>query len=172
MRNKTLYAGALIAGLLLLSACKPTEKNYRTAYEKAAQVSHRKAMADSIGFSGERLELIDGPRVRVVNGDSILMGREMVRPLDKADTGEEGRIGIAVARFTRPTNARHHADDLRKDYPHSFVAKDGGDNYYVMIKRVPDVDSAIEPIRVFQLAHPGYPYIGLGQGPWTMIINE
>lgn len=157
---------------VLFSACKPTEKNYRTAYEKASQAAERKAAEEAVATDGHILESLDGPRIHVVDGDTVMIGHEMAKPIEAGRSGETGRMGIAVARYTMQTNARRHAEDISAEYPAAFVAKDGQDNYYVMIKRVPNVDAAIEPVRIFRISHPGYRYIGLGNAPRLIPLTE
>lgn len=158
--------------LLLLAACKPTEKNYRNAYEKAYSASQRKAQEENVSFSGGKLEKIDGPRTEVIDGDTLYIGQELVRLLEPQDSLTQGKVGIAIARYSMPTNAKRHAEEMKKEYPEAFVSTDGHDNYYVMIKRVPGVNEAISPVRIFTETHPGYRYIGFGDRPRLYFIND
>lgn len=162
--------GLTIMAVLLLAACKPTEKNYYNAYEKAYAASQRKAEAENTSYSGGKLESIDGPRIEIMDGDTIYVSRDAVKPIENSANGETGKVGIAVAKYTMHTNARRHAEALKEEYPGAFVATDGNDNYYVMIKRVPGISDALDPIRVFRTLHPDYRYIGLGNSPHVFIF--
>lgn len=162
----------LILGLaILLAACKPTEKNYREAYDVAYEAAQRRAEAEKTSESGQRLESIDGPRMEVVDGDTIMVARKVVKAFDTTLPDDGRRLGIAVAAYSVPTNARRHFADIRSHYPEALIATDGHDNYYVMIKRVANVPEAADPIRVYRLAHPEGRYPGLGNGPLTLFLQ-
>lgn len=152
-------------------ACKPTEKNYADAYGKAYEAAQRRAQAENESSTGEKMERLGGPRVEVVNGDTVLVAPGLVRPTEPTDTLEKGRVGIAVAHYKMSTNANRHADDLKGEYPASFVAADGDNNYYVMIKRVTSIPESVDPIRIFMETHPDYRYIGLGDRPQVVFIS-
>lgn len=150
------------AAVLLLTACKPTEKNYKNAYDAAYGAAQRKAEKEAESLSGGKLESLDGPQLEVVGSDSIPMGRERVKPYETQLPADGNKVGIAIARYKVPTNARRHLEDVKAEYPEAFVASDGGENYYVMVKRVASVPEALEPIRLYRLAHPADAYLGLG----------
>lgn len=164
MNRRTFFLIA-VAGFIL-AGCKPTENNYKAAYDKAYDAARRHAEEQSFSSEGVKLESLDAPRIEIVDGDTLLVGSKRVRPFETADslTGT-GAFGIAIARYSMPTNARRHVTDLRKEYPQAFIAEDGDDNYYVMIRRIPSIPEAAEPIRIFRLSHPDYPYSGLSSRP-------
>ena len=150
--------------VLLLAGCKPTENNYRSAYEKAVEAAQRKAEAEMESINGEKMESLDGPRVEVIDGDTILIARNRIKPFETS-LEKPCKGGVAVARYSMPTNAKRHADDLRKGYPESFVGFDGEEYYYVIIETVDNSTEAASIIRKFKVTRPEYNYIGLQGTP-------
>lgn len=160
-----------LAVVAMLTACKPTEKNYKAAYDKAHEAAMRRAEAERTSTTGDKLEALHGPKIEVINGDTIYVAQDITAPLDNKDTGETGRVGIAVAKYSMPTNARRHTEDMKKEYPNAFVATDGQENYYVTIQRVESINDAVDPIKVFMLNHPDFHYIGLYKEPLVVFIS-
>lgn len=167
---KKYFLLTLLAALLL--GCKPTEKNYQNAYSKAYEASRRKAEKETTGENGRTLEALDGPRREIFGTDTIMVGSKMVKPFESTGDVESGKNGIAVARYSMATNARRHLLELKKEYPQAFMAQDGDDNYYVIIKRVASLPEAVDPIRIFETNHPGYNYIGLQGEPYVFFIED
>lgn len=165
--KKNLLSASLLPFLILLMAltfggCKPTEQNYRAAYDKAYEAAQRKAEAETTGAEGTRLESIDGPRSEQIGRENIAVASVIVKPADAAVVlPEEANVAVAVARYTMPTNAYRNADDLRQDFPEAFVATDGRDNYYVVIATAPSKEDAAEITSRFRSTHPDYPYLGI-----------
>ena len=157
--------------LFLFAACKPTEKNYKNAYDTAIQAVEKKNQKERESESGRQLESFDGPRIEIVKGDTLYVHKGLLKPYEPKVTEEKGRNGVAIARYSRITNARKHAQDMKDSYDGAFVATDGHENYYVMIKRVADMEEAADVIHVFRLAHPDYHYIGLSGQPLTVFFS-
>lgn len=170
MRMKRLIIPALL--LLMLVGCKPTEKNYREAYDKAYEAAQRRTATEMESVSGQRIERMDGPRVEIVNGDTLYVGKEIVKAFEADTLTPSGKTAVAVARFTQPTNARRLVKDLLPKYKEAFIATDGRDSYYVVIKRVADLNEAADAIHVFKSLEPNYPFIGLGGQPLIVYLRE
>ena len=163
---------SIVLFAILIGGCKPTEKNYEAAYSKAYEVARMKAEAEQTADDGTLLESIDGPHVEAIGSDSIMVGQSRIKPFE-GDTGvEKGRYGIAVAKYSMPTNARRHLQDLKKEYPDAFIATDGKDGYYVLIKRVAEVPEAADPIRVYRMSHPNDSYMGLQGQPALYFVTQ
>lgn len=150
----------------VITACKPTEKNYQAAYDAAGG---RKAESN-IAMGGEIMESLDGPHIEIVDNDTILVGAGTVKAVGENVRESPDKIGIAVASYKMLTNASSHAADLVKAYPDAFVAFDGTERYYVVIGRVPNVKNAPEIIKEFKSRFPEYSYIGLPGAPVTVLI--
>lgn len=153
---------AVIVGMLtLLSACKPTEKNYKAAYD-AAKVKRQESLVDR-GVTG-LLQSDDSYSIRVVGGDSVWVGHDYVSLRNADDTrpsGVDGRYGVAVAAFRMPTNARAMTADLRSAGHGAWTAVDGRGKWYVLADLYPDLQQAASGARSFAADRPSYIYVGL-----------
>lgn len=173
MTKKQIFIGGTAILLLFASTgCKPTERNYQMAYEKAAEAARLKNEEEKIGALGNQLESMDGPRIEIVGADTLFIGSNTVKPFESPLQDDEKKIGIAIARYTQPTNARRHLQDILHTSSDGLVATDGQDNYYVMIRRVRALPEAAEAIRIFTKANPDYPYIGLNGNPLVLYLSQ
>lgn len=165
------YLAAAAIAIFVATGCKPTEKNYQSAYDKALAASQRKMEKETESVNGQRMESLNGPRIEVVNGDTLYVSTDRTTPFETTIDKEKGRTGVAVALYKMPTNARRHAETLRETYPGALVAHDGKDNYYVVVAVVKTWPEAAEAIREFKTSHPDYRYIGLPLGPMNVFIH-
>lgn len=147
--------------LITLGACKPSENNYRLAYETAMQ-------RDREGLEEGVYELIQQeklpPMIHVL-GDSVRVQRLPLAAFycpgaDSIDKCVPQCYNVAVARYKMPTNARAHADRLAGEGYRSAVLKSGASLYYVMAGLVESLDSAARLARKYDLSHAGE-YIGI-----------
>lgn len=169
---KKIFTTASLVCFLLFAGCKPTEQNYQNAYEKASEAAHQKAEAEKTSATGATLSSMDTNDIQVVEGDTVRINRITLKPLENDSPVGDGNVGIAVAKYSMPTNARRHLTDVKKEYPDAFLATNGSDSYYVMIKRVANVPEAVGPIRVFETSHPGYSYLGLSGHPVVVFLSK
>lgn len=151
---------------LMLVSCKPTEKNYRTAYDaalrKRAEVAEQQ-MRPATGLLSD-----DGPQLRVVDGDSVFVLRERLRHLDGSRPG--GHWAVAVGVFKIDTNAKASASDLAAaGWKSAMPAKVPGGDFYALADTVASLDEARDRAARFKLDFPDYPYVGLPGAP--VLIN-
>ncbi|MDE7180103.1 MAG: hypothetical protein K2N88_02760 [Muribaculaceae bacterium] len=154
-----LISAALVA--LIFVGCKPTEKNYKAAYDSALAKREQAAAEQMRPASG--LLSDDGPTMRVIEGDTIFVTRERIR----LDNGERpsGQWAVAVALFKMDTNAKAIAADLREVWPDASNVKGVQGHHYAVISTVETLDSARNAIRIFNDANPYWNYIGLPGAP-------
>lgn len=139
---------------MALTGCKPTEKNYRAAYDAALNKRQQtQAALDADGLISE-----DAPRLRVVQGDSIYLINDVLRP---NGVSKLKYMNVVVAKFKMPTNARAGAEALKAKGYDAFAARATGDNWYIVGGAFDTLDSAREFIRRFRKENPSYPYIGI-----------
>lgn len=159
MNIKNIYKVALIAAVsgVISVSCKPTEKNYREAYDVAI-AKKQKAEND---LNADGLISSDAPMRKIVNGDTLYFKGAvlMLRPGE----GELKEYNIVVDEFKMPTNARSGVAALKEGGFDAFPAKSTGGRWYVVAGTSESLDGAASLIRKFRTRYPSYPYIGLGR---------
>lgn len=161
-------AAAAALTLMVLASCKPTEKNYQQAYDKAAEAARRKASEMATASDGSRLESLDGPAIKIVDGDTIRVAPGRVRAFETENPAEG--TGVAVAKYSMPTNARRQLQDIREAYPGAFIATDGDESYYVVATIAPSQEEAAPLARDFRNANPSWVYLGLDSSPILITV--
>lgn len=148
-----------------LSGCKPTEKNYRAAYDAA--INKRQSVADSLEADG--LVSADGPRSRNVDGKDYYFLSEIMKAAEGYDALLA--VNVAVAQFKMPTNARSGVEALREKGYDARLAKGMGDKWFIIAGSFDSIKEATEFIDKFRSKNPSYSYIGLGADQPVIIRN-
>lgn len=160
-----LFISAAIVALIFVG-CKPTENNYRKAYDAA--IAKREAAAAEQMRPATGLLSDEGPQLRVMDGDSIYILKETIRNDDGSRLS--GKWAVAVGRYKMDTNAKASASDMKaKGFPNAKTVKSVGGNHYVLTTTVESLDSARVAAKVFQMSMPQYYYVGLPGSP--LLIN-
>ena len=141
MKKKTLYTiVALVLASIMMTSCHSSEKNYREAYEKAAE--RRKT-----GIGAETYAKIEAERQRythVINGDSVRMVYVNANvAIDSTDAVSP--YNVVVATFSQRLNAQSYRDRLREEcgFKGSYVLFGGPDKqYYVVLQGFDDKEKA------------------------------
>lgn len=156
MRKSLLYAAALICAASLLTACKPTEKNYRLAYEKAQEKAHQ-------GLTDEEYRMMtlnDLPSYMRTATDSIRGFRESViwqytpAAVDSGRKAVAAHYNLAVGKYSMLTNAKAHADRLAADGWQARVFRNGEPVYYVVAKMSDNLDSIAHAGHIYSARYP------------------
>ncbi len=156
---------AALAALMLVS-CKPTEKNYKAAYDAA--LKKRAEAAEQQMRPATGLLSDDGPQLRIVDGDSIFVLRERLRLLDGSRPG--GNWAVAVGVFKIDTNAKASSADLNAaGWKSAPPAKAQAGKFYAVADTLTSLQDARKRAAEFKLAFPDYPYVGLPGAP--VLIN-
>ena len=128
--KKMLFLFAVVMVCLLLPACHSNEKNYREAYEKAAE--RRKT-----GIGAETYAKIEAERQKytaIIDGDSVrLIYLNANVAIDSTDVVHE--FNVVVASFTQRINAKSYRDRLREEcgLKGSYVLYGGPDRLYYVV---------------------------------------
>lgn len=151
-----------LTATLMLVGCKPTEANYRAAYDSAK--AKREAAAAEQMRPASGLLSDDGPQRRIIEGDTLFVDHVALRLEDS--TKPPGRWAVAVGKFKMDTNARAGAAALRDaGWPGALHAKGQGGYHYTVPATTTSLDSARIISRQFVKRNPGYPYVGLPGSP-------
>lgn len=152
-----------ILGLLIfLIGCKPTENNYRSAYEAAKnkrEAANAEAMVPTTGMLSD-----DGPMRKVVDGDTIFVSRDRLRR-DSVSEKILNTYNVAVGVYKMNTNAYAQVKALREEGYDAVAVQTTGDRWYSVAGAFPTLKEARDFIHTFEKKHPDYPYIGLPGAP-------
>ena len=157
-------SAALVA--LMFVGCKPTEANYKKAYD-AAKAKREQVAAEQMRPATGLLN-DEGPQMRIVDGDTVYVTNEML--LEADGSRMKGRYALGVGLFKMDTNAKASAADLAKNgYPHARMGKARGGKYYTLATFSQNLDSIRAASKEFKKKFPDYPFVGLPGAP--VIIN-
>lgn len=150
--------------VLLLAGCKPTEKNYRSAYDAAKakrEAANAEAMIPATGLLSD-----DGPQMRIMEGDTLFIANDRLRRVPVNDSVPQlDTYNVAVGVYKMNTNARASAVRLEDKGYRAHAAQTTGDRWYTIAASFPTLGEAREFIRDFRADNPDYPYIGLPGAP-------
>lgn len=149
----------LLSGMLFFG-CKPTEKNYKAAYDAAK--ARREATVSEHGIGGF-LQNDETLSIRVVEGDSVWVSHERVglRDAEGNPVKTEPVYGVGVAVFRMPTNAVALKDDLLKRGYEASLATDGRDKWFVVSGLYSELGEAAKEARRFRDLNPSFIFVGL-----------
>lgn len=147
--------------LLVAYGCKPTEKNYRAAYD-AALAKRTKAAAEMAEFP--QLTDESTPRLTAVGTDSVYTVRLRLKPLDAGDL-HVGQYKVAVAAYRMTANCTSHVGDLAAKGYRAFMAEGPGGTFYAVAGSFDTLAEAAAFAVDFQRANPSNPYVGLPGRP-------
>ncbi|MDE7080767.1 MAG: hypothetical protein K2O78_03840 [Muribaculaceae bacterium] len=156
----TLLIGALV--LLLSPGCKPTEKNYRSAYDVAREKRERdlqrqQELQNELGLQGAGVmqQGDDGAMLEEVAGRKV-----WTRHMNFAKADTVRIYAVSVATFGMGTNARAMAADLRNEGWSKSRAVEGGGRSLVLIGDSNLPEEAVEMLTRFEDGHKDWQYVG------------
>ena len=151
----------------MLASCKPTEKNYRSAYD----VAIAKKQADQEALAADGLIAEDAPKARYIDGDTLYFANEIISvdkdfaPFKENGPEELKAYNVAVGMFKMNTNARAGASALREKGFDAFPVKAMGGKWYIIGGTFVNLDDTRAFIKKFKTKNPDYPYISLDGHP-------
>ena len=154
----------LLLLLLLAGAaagCKPTEKNYRSAYDVARDKRERdlrqqEQLRADMGIGGSEIHLSDTDATLATIGERQVWTHHLNFP--RADS--VATYAVSVALFRMDTNAKALAADLRAQGWPETRASHSADSYFVIVGSSDSRDRALELLDSFQTTHPEWQYVG------------
>lgn len=151
----------LLTMLIGMAACKPTEKNYRSAYDVALEKREREKREGEerrreMGLEdGAILQDADGVR-RISVGEREVLSRN----LNFARADSVKTYAVSVGTFRMPGNAKAMAADLDAEgFPGTRALK-SGDNYFIVIGSGEDASEGVELMDRFSASKPDWQYVG------------
>lgn len=158
-RNSILIPALFMALLLATGACKPTEANYRVAYD-AAQRHRTAAEATDSDLAALPLQNVNAPQY--VSAGGIRFGlRRTALIAEGIQRAELKPYNVAVSAYRMRANAGDEAGRLRADGYDAFLLRDAADTYYVIAAACDSLPQAGAFIADFRKRYPDRRYIGL-----------
>lgn len=162
-----------VAMLLLAGACKPTEKNYRAAYDAAKAKREYKDPDEELLTGGHRLLSDDATNWVVLGQDSLQTERIWLKPSDGAKWPQSGPYRLAVAMFKMSTNANSTLSDLKKHKGLTpVIAEDGQKRLFLIAGSATTPDSLAAVLSTFRKAAPDFTYIGMEKSRPMVIFSR
>lgn len=150
--------------LIIATGCKPTEKNYREAYE-TAQNARRAVMQADADLGIPHLNAVDGPRRQAIGADSAFVRREALTLVGQGPAEGLMPYNVAVGKYKMRANALGDTEALRSNGYDAFVLADGKGEFYAVAVSCQSLNEAVGALRKFMSDHPGRPYVGLPSEP-------
>lgn len=167
IKKRQIVCLSLVSAVIapLLWSCKPTEKNYKAAYDVA--VKKREMSADPERAEGHRVISVDGPRMVSVGNRVYALVTDFLKSTDESATpAPQPHYRVAVGRYQMPTNARAQVADLRGNgYPDAELMRDGKDRYYVVAAGFDRLEDAAACVKSLMEKFPSTMFVGLDGNP-------
>lgn len=158
--DKLLIVFAMLA--VCLVSCKPTEKNYKAAYD-AAKAKREKAMDDDLIPEGGLLQ-DDGARpFQLADGRRVGYLREPVKEAD--DSAEKMKYYVVVGAFKMRANAAGMMEQLKKEGDSPCLLKQSDEKWYVAAAGFINIDETSAYVAEYLKKHKDAEYIGLDGTP-------
>ena len=127
---KKIFIVLMLAGIL--TGCKPTEANYKAAYDIAKQ---KKEQSNDDVPQGSSLQKYDMHKQTVISGDKFMILRTYVTPVDEGVITRESlkRYNVVVGQFKQIFNAKQMRKRLNENgYPDAGILKIRNQDYLVI----------------------------------------
>lgn len=162
--SQLILLGLVTVGTAVLqTGCKPTEANYRKAYDTAISKKQQETTDPDMDLHGMHRE--DTPNKVKVNTDSVYVRHEALRVHTSGANANGYPFCVTVGKYRMPTNAEADAEALRAQGYDAFLITNSSSDYYVVAGAFPDLSSAVTFMRKYMTAHPDRPYVGLPGEP-------
>lgn len=146
MKKIKLLTSLFIAALFILPACKTTEANYRSAYDKAVAGRDNSTALDSTIYGAHRRNI--GSRIALsAAGDTVEVRRQRVAMTKDGGATEEprNRYYVVVGQFKQSFNAKSMRRRIvDAGFNGTFVVQNGEPYYYVVLSAHKTEAEAIE----------------------------
>lgn len=152
MRDKIFLLATVFCVALSIVSCKPTENNYRAAYD-AAQGKRHIVDTDADILNSGKLEETE-PEADKPKGFKVETRRSN-------NVEDDDVYMFVIARYGMSTNAEAHSAALREKGLASQAVSLGDEEWYVAAASFPDEESAQEFGKKYEASHPRETWIGL-----------
>lgn len=167
MKKSSLIIIVCAFGLtMLFDSCKPTEQNYRAAYEAAQNKQQRiKEESDTDSLT---LMTDDTPPRKTVGDKSAYVSQEPVTLYGDAEKTAP-TFNVAVAKYKMTANAQSHQERLIQKGLQSYLLATPKGEFYVVAASFPTMAEAVTYAAEYKEKNPGLPFAGLPGEPVVII---
>lgn len=160
----------LVLTIMGITGCKPTEKNYKSAYDAAKAKRDAEATDPDMELmlNGHKLDTSEGGNALVDNAGNSYPQKALSLVFENEPDGT-GDYFLSVSTFSMPTNALALAYDMDAKGDTVTVARDANSNWYVIAGRNEDRVSAAGAASRFVKSHPGFQFIGQDNKPLILV---
>ena len=143
--------------MLVLTGCKPTEKNYRAAYDKArlkreAEQQSRRELEQDLNVVGSGIvQEVDGVRVETIGDEPVWVLHQRVKAEPPV-----GPYALVVARMGMRANAQALAEDHE-----GWRAVKAGEGYLVLAGEASTPSAIVELKHEFEKRHKDFKPLNL-----------
>lgn len=163
MRKRTLSILLTLSGCLVLTGCKPTEKNYKAAYDVALAKRQAEQSDPDMNLPGSDYQRLDAPQTKKIGDKEYNYQFVRLNPLDDSVTMNPYNVAVSV--YKMPTNCEAQVSDLKEAGYKAFGAKSGDDKYYVMIGSYSTLEDATAAVDSYVKKNKNAFYVGLDDKP-------
>ncbi len=153
----------VLSGSVILTGCKPTEKNYKSAYDAAVAKNKAEQTDPDLNLPADGFHRLGEPVKKELDGVSYFYKVARLTPLDKER--ELDSYGVAIAVYKMPTNCRAQVSNLREEGYEAAGGKSVDSEYYVFAGTYPTLEEAVKSAVDYQNRHKDTPYVGLPGAP-------
>lgn len=153
----------LLTGVIVLPGCKPTEKNYKAAYDAALAKRTYENNDPDLNLPSSGYQKIGGPERKKIGDRSYDYLFMRLKPLNEG--AEMQQYNVAVSVYKMPTNCESQVKDLQSVGYSSFGAKSGDDRYYVIVGTYPTIEEAAACADEYMKGNKDAFYVGFAGGP-------
>lgn len=148
--------------LLLLAGCKPTEANYKSAYDAALGKRTQLDPDEALLYGGHKKASDLGAAEYSLGKDTLQVLYAPVILINADDVAIDAKFRVAVAFYRMESNALAHASRLRNEgLRGTAVAHLGDEKYLVIAHSGPNFKEAARWLIEWRKNHPDGPWIGL-----------
>lgn len=163
MMKKYSFFWVICLAITLLVSCKPTENNYKEAYDAAKAKRDKEASDPDIKVPGGTLFQEDDPHHYTLAGRDVLARHEFLKLIEGPEDGFH-KYNVAIASYKMTANAKSHWERVREEYKGAILIQNPKQIYFVCIGSYDTEEEAAIALEQYQKQYPEAVYVGIPQG--------
>lgn len=167
--RKQYYAVAALALALLATGCKPTESNYKSAYDVAQKKRQAASTDPDMVIPSGGIKMIGEPEKKKIGNDSVYVKAEHLKLLGETDA-KIGKWNVAVSKYRMPTNCASQVRDLESRGYKAFAVENPEGTFYVIAGSFDNLGEAVTFLTGYRKDKEATVFVGLPGEP--MLIER